>query len=67
VREIWSAYVTVWRQRPWLAPILIAGVILTLFGIVGTIRRDPIAIGFVPGVLLIFLHHFLVQKAVDRP
>ena len=63
--DIWLAYRTAWRQRPWLAPILVAGVILFLFGLVGTIRKDPILIAFVPGILLIFLHHFLVQKVVN--
>jgi hypothetical protein len=66
VGEIWLAYRTVWRRRPWLAPILIAGVILFIAGIVGTVKRDPIAVGFVPGVLLIFVHHFLVQRVVDK-
>jgi len=63
VYETWMTYRTVWRRRPYYVPMLFVGVLLIAYGIAGTALRQPAAIAFVPGLLLVMLHHFLVVKA----
>ena len=62
MNAIWAEYRAAWRRSPWLIPMPVVGAILTLLGIVGTVERAPAAI-FVPGVLVLLLHHFLAVRA----
>jgi hypothetical protein len=55
-------YRAAWRRAPWLLPFPVVGIVLLLLGIVGTIGQDPAAICFVPGVLVLLLHHFLALR-----
>jgi hypothetical protein len=60
------AYRSGWSRRPYYVPMFIVGIVLIGFGVAGTAMRDPAAICFVPGVLVLFLHHFLVVRAAAR-
>jgi hypothetical protein len=56
-------YRAAWRRAPWLLPFPVIGLLLTIYGIYGTFARSSAAICFVPGILVLLLHHFLAQRA----
>jgi hypothetical protein len=62
VNELWADYRAAWRRAAWLIPMPIVGAILTVLGIIGTVERAPVAILFIPGVLVLLAHHFLAQR-----
>lgn len=66
ITETWSIYRAGWRRKPYLIPMFVVGAILFGLGIVGTIARDPALILFVPGLLILFLHHFLTARAAGE-
>ena len=63
--EIWARYRAGWRRKPWLLPIGVVAAVLVVTALVGTFRRDPIAIAFIPGLILLYLHHVLVTRAAS--
>ena len=63
--EIWARYRAGWRHKPWLLPIGVVAALLVVAALVGTFRRDPIAIAFIPGLILLYLHHVLVTRAAS--
>lgn len=58
----WYDYRAVWSRHPWLLILAVAGVAMVLLGIVGSIAGTLAAVLFVPGLLLLFAHHVLVQR-----
>ncbi len=62
MNETWQNYREAWRRAPWLLPFPIIGGLLFIWGVIGTVARTPAAIFFVPGVLVLLLHHFLTVR-----
>lgn len=62
VLAVWASYLAGWRRRPWLALLAILAVLCLAAGVVGTIRRDPAGVLFIPGLILLYLHHLLIGR-----
>ncbi len=58
----WDGYRGAWSRHPWLLIVAVIGAIMVLVGIVGTVMGKLAAVLFVPGLLLLLLHHFLVAR-----
>lgn len=59
----WDEYLAGWRRRPWLVLLAALAVVCVAFSIVGTVRRDPVSILFIPGLALLYLHHILIRRS----
>jgi hypothetical protein len=60
----WAEYRAVWRRRPWLLLIAMAGVVLVVVSVAETVVRGPLAFLFIPGLALAYLHHILVRRSL---
>jgi hypothetical protein len=58
----WEQYRAVWRIRPWVMLIAIAGVALVVVALAETVVVGPLAFLFVPGLALVYLHHVIVRR-----
>jgi len=62
----WAEYRAVWRSRPWVLLVGIAAVVLIVVSVAQTVVHGPLALLFVPGLALLYLHHLIVRRSTSR-
>lgn len=62
----WTTYRSAWRRRPWLLLLAIIAVVLIVLSLVATVAHGPLALLFIPGLAVAYLHHELVRRSAIR-
>ena len=64
MHEIWYDYRSVWAGHPLVLAVAVLGAVLVVLGIIGTIVTDLLALLFLPGLAVLFVHHLVVRKRI---
>jgi uncharacterized membrane protein YcjF (UPF0283 family) len=62
----WYQYRDVWARHPWIAAVALLAVLFIIGGIAGSVLRNLLALFFIPGLILLYAHHLLVQRKAEN-